>query len=197
MKDKVLEELAGLTADLDNVRAAGAPDAAKAAIEQSLAEFDLKFAGILAPEAVAKLRAEHELGARRKYDAELAEKAAKFESGYTEFQRGLNTVITTLRQAPPEQNPQVDAMRELAALQRFQGRTHADILRTTSGRCRRLGPPPPGRDSGWESSELHNASRKIAPSGRSIFCSSRTLLILPCLRHILGLRYPSVDLYSC
>jgi hypothetical protein len=103
------------------------PEAVEAALSRGSADFDRTFANLSAPHALAALREEHTLSIKIAYDRDLAARAAAIEAEQLEAQRQLVAELQAAGAPPVEPNPDLDATRELAALQRWQGRTLAEL----------------------------------------------------------------------
>jgi hypothetical protein len=130
MTTEILTELESVTKLVGAVRGASSVDAAEATIGAALATFDAKYADVMAPATLAVMRAEHEAHVRAEYDATLRTQAATLETRHAALVEGLSALAATLRSVPREANAQVDAMRELSAIARLQGRTRTEILHT-------------------------------------------------------------------
>ncbi len=129
MNDGIANEVLGLTDSVTALRTAATPERAEEKIAAEMEAFDAKFAGVLAPNAFGAMRAEHEGGVRKAYDEQLQALASSLIQQRTEVGTGLSGVIAALRQVPREKDATVDAVRESSALQRFAGRTRADLLK--------------------------------------------------------------------
>jgi hypothetical protein len=129
MSDEIQHELTAITDALAQLRTDAAREVATAAIDRHLAAFDARHAEDDAPATLAMMRTEFEHRKRSAYDADLQERARQLEARHGALVSGIDNVMAVLKQVPPEKDPQVDALRQLTAQQRYQGRTRAELLK--------------------------------------------------------------------
>ena len=127
--DGAIEQLTALETERDALTAALTGDAAERCIASELAAYDASKIVRGVDTTVPAERAKFENGVRTKYDADWRERAAALEQKHTALVREIAEQTTAWQQPPSETNLGLDTMRQLVALQRWQGRTLADIMR--------------------------------------------------------------------
>jgi hypothetical protein len=127
-KTEVARQAGVLKEDVAALLRETTPDHVRATVTAEMVKFDAAYSTAPAPNTLAAMRSEHESNVRVQEDQRLRAKAADIETRHAGFMRGVSAVVTALRKAPRELNPQVDSTRELAALTRFTGRRTADLL---------------------------------------------------------------------
>jgi hypothetical protein len=129
MADLIFDDIAKLEARAQALREAVRPDVADAAIATDLARFDREATrdGIYIADRQARDR--YEDGRRQHYDDHLVADVRALETDHAALVAVIATATAEFQRVPAEPNAGLDVMRELAALQRYQGRPLAVLVK--------------------------------------------------------------------
>jgi len=140
---EILEAIDNLEGRITTLRQAVTPDAVAVAVSSGwrtdegeilgLEGFDARFRGVLAGGTIAALRHEHTASTQAAYDTKLQAEAEAIAKDHDALVGRLSEVTDALQEPPLEDDPQVDSLRQLSALQSLQGRHLADVVKAYVG----------------------------------------------------------------